>query len=624
MELLALGKIASFRLGGKEYALIPAEMEREGETYSAVFDGVKAFFTPREFPDAVEWTVRLKNITGENTAQITDFFGMDVLFPCGGEKNVRWYGLKGDSCSEESFLPWEEALLPGEPFTLAPTLGRPSNTTAFPFFDFGWEGEHYAAALGWSGQWKCSFLREKDGLHVFGGQEDCDFYLEPGEEARSMRVLLYHNGQDAARTRYGLRERLRESFSPYTRLGDKMDPPVSVQIFDRYYWNNTEGYRCEDTQLRVIDLAGKTGNFNTFWIDAMWFKDAFPCGVGNYTFAEGFPNGLKRISDAVHQNGMRFMLWFEPERVDIGSDTYKAHGDGDGWLLDREDGDRNRLLNLGNPDTLRWITETLVDFIRDNGIDIYREDFNIDPLPYWRHNDAPGRKGITEMRFIEGFYALWDAIIAAYPDILIDNCSSGGRRLDLESLSRSISCWRSDSGCGIETEERKTSTWSQNQCAGLARYLPYQQSTSWFEKAYFIRSGLTDGMATGFEMMSDAYDPALAHDALAELYRLRPYWRGRYIPLEEVGLREDVWFAYELLLADRGCALAFRRGECPEEMYLLRLRDLEPEAEYTVTVTDEARQSQTFSATGKALMEGITLTSVGAKESFVVEFVRHR
>jgi hypothetical protein len=69
---------------------------------------------------------------------------------------------------------------------------------------------------------------------------------------------------------------------------------------------------------------------------------------------------------------------------------------------------------------------------------VYRNDFNMDPLPYWRAADAPDRQGITEIRYVEGLYAMWDEIRAKTSGTVPDDCASGGRRIDLEMCIRSI------------------------------------------------------------------------------------------------------------------------------------------------------------------------------------------
>ena len=52
--------------------------------------------------------------------------------------------------------------------------------------------------------------------------------------------------------------------------------------------------------------------------------------------------------------------------------------------------------------------------------------------------------GLAEIRYIEGLYTMWDDIRKAFPRLFIDDCASGGRRIDLETSSRSISLWRTD------------------------------------------------------------------------------------------------------------------------------------------------------------------------------------
>ena len=105
------------------------------------------------------------------------------------------------------------------------------------------------------------------------------------------------------------------------------------------------------------------------------------------------------------------------------------------WLL-RLPADHNALFNLGNRDARLFLTDYMSDFIRKEGIDYYRQDFNMDPTPFWESNDKDDRIGISEIRHIEGLYAYWDSLLVRFPKLLIDNCSSGGRRLVLETISR--------------------------------------------------------------------------------------------------------------------------------------------------------------------------------------------
>ena len=68
------------------------------------------------------------------------------------------------------------------------------------------------------------------------------------------------------------------------------------------------------------------------------------------------------------------------------------------------------LFKLDDPVARRWMTDLLLKRIEEYGLDWYRNDFNMDPLETWRHNDAPDRQGMTEIRYVEGLYAMWDEL----------------------------------------------------------------------------------------------------------------------------------------------------------------------------------------------------------------------
>ena len=85
---------------------------------------------------------------------------------------------------------------------------------------------------------------------------------------------------------------------------------------------------------------------------------------------------------------MGLIVWFEPERVTPGTFLYTNNP---AWLLGR-DGEQ-KLLNLGNPDARQWLTDHVDAMLTREGIDFYRQDFNMDPLAYWRAQRRAGPAG---------------------------------------------------------------------------------------------------------------------------------------------------------------------------------------------------------------------------------------
>ena len=112
-----------------------------------------------------------------------------------------------------------------------------------------------------------------------------------------------------------------------------------------------------------------------WWMDAGWY----PCGswleTGTWEVdTKRFPNGLKAISDHAHSKNVKTLLWFEPERVYPGTWLATNHPE---WLC-------VELLDLGIPEARQWLTDHVDRFLTEQGIDLYRQDFNTDPLRFWR------------------------------------------------------------------------------------------------------------------------------------------------------------------------------------------------------------------------------------------------
>lgn len=188
--------------------------------------------------------------------------------------------------------------------------------------------------------------------------------------------------------------------------------------------------------------------FDYFWLDAYYGKDDFPT-VGNYVLPllrgcnlKRFPGGIKPVGEAVRRAGMKFLLWFEPERICPGTLMVREHPESVVLPSDCVWG----MFNLAVPEARQYITDYLNASVKEYGISCVRRDNAVTYNGLWEAVDraTPERRGLAEIRYVEGLYRMWDDLLAANPGLFIDNCASGGGRIDLETCARSLPLWRTD------------------------------------------------------------------------------------------------------------------------------------------------------------------------------------
>lgn len=593
------------------------------------------------------WVVYLENESDERSSRIRELMGLDILIPV--SRAARLNTLRGDDCSIHSFYPESFDLNDGEVITRSPVGGRSSDTTAFPYFDVvDSEGNGFVCGIGWSGQWKLDAGREGDSIHLRAGFQDCDFILEPHEKVRSVRILIYFGsgGEDKLRQQF---VRLhRKFYSPVPEFDNNTFLPVAAQCFDRYYWGNVpvngqvSYFETEDAQLHIIDNAAKCRYINAHWVDACWFDGAFRTGVGNFNYAQGFTNSLKNIGARAHRKGMRFILWFEPVRAQAGTELDQRFGDDNTKIVGPHD-TRGGLVNLGDPEVWQYQFEHISQIIEENGVDIYRQDFNISPLDYLKQLDSPDRIGIAQIRFVEGLYRLWDALLERFPGLMIDNCSSGGRLIDVETCMRALPLWRSDMAC------RPSPASMQNEVLMLSRYIPYHQGSSFDYSPYFLRSAATTAVSLELAFLDGVIDPVFEEnsmravsneiyvisevghvgdfnpDAIAgslkDVLSLREYWNGDFTALTQPSDSRTAIAAYTLRLAqeDRGMIMVLRREEAPDS-FTVRLPEINSDVKYELLLSDENLVESKMTVSGKQLADGFRVSINEAPGSLLIKY----
>jgi alpha-galactosidase len=613
---LAPGIPFSFVYGGKRSAeLLPTwqkvHREQSGEdgrqrhvvTYTDPATGLEVTSEVTLFTGypAVDWVLQFHNAGRADAPILEEILPLDLAVGVPEKGSVVLHHAHGSTCAETDFLPIDEPVPPAAKIQLAPQGGRSSNG-CLPFFNVRWPGGGLVGAIGWSGQWAMRLHRDQGSrLTLRAGQQKTHLVLHPGEAIRTPRILLVSwDGDDPIGGHNLLRRLLLDHYLPRID-GQLAIPPLT---HNTWFMFNEGNAVTEQNQLEAIESEARLG-VECFWLDAGWFEGGWPTGAGSWVpRQDAFPRGLKPLGDVAHGHGMKFVVWFEPERVNPQSRIGKEHPR---WALRAGGGDG--LFNLGDPVARQWLTDYLSKCIRDWGIDVYRNDFNIDPLPFWQAADAPDRQGMAEIRYVEGLYRMWDELRQRRPGLMIDNCASGGRRIDLETLSRSYPLWRSDTQCCGKAMPVQ----DQVQTAGLSLYVPLHAGGCWSVDPYCFRSIAT----TGTSLCPDpAKIPAAeARQAIAEMKALRTLYQADFYPLLEINTSEHAWCAWQFDRPElgRGFAMVFRRAQSRYVTTEIALRGLEAKANYEVVLAEkyEPKPGRTMSGSELARLK-ITLDTAPA------------
>ena len=598
-------------------------------TYTERPSGLKVECFVTGFPafDAVEWVLHFTN-TGKSDSRVLEqvkVVDLDMQAPAAGDFTL--YYADGNHISKEDFHPRTTVLSTTEPFRMAPEGGRSSQGDFLPFFNLtapsGKEG--VVVGIGWTGMWYADLTKTGDrGATLVSGMKTMRLYLHPDESIRTPSIsLMFWNGDDRMAGHNRFR---RFVLAHHTRKvdGQMQKYPLCSGFNYRDPAPCTE-YSCLTADW-AIAMVKRYKQFElvpeVFWLDAGWHTGAadykngksWANTTGNWTVdTTRFPDGLKPVADAVHETGAKFMVWFEPERVIKGTQWAVEHPD---WMLDlpSEPDGTYLLFDLGNKEAREWLCRYIGDLIEQNGIDYYRQDFNMEPDIFWRKNDEPGRTGIREIRHIEGLYAFWDYLRQRFPGLLIDNCASGGRRIDLEATSRSAPMWRTDYNYG-EPVGYQCHTY------GLEMYLPQHGTGVQKTDKFTFRSSLGTSVVYNWKITNGSSSFYEIQDCMKEFREVRPYFYEDYYPLTGSGdiTGDNIWMAYQLYRpSDKsGFVVAFRREACPDKTHTVKLSGLDPDAVYSITNKDTG---ETVSKSGLELAEGFVLTLDQPRSSLLLKY----
>ena len=290
--------------------------------------------------------------------------------------------------------------------------------------------------LGWSGNSVVAAERVPAGSRLLRAGEllhPSEVVLEPGGRYRT--PVLYGSwgeGLDALAARFHAYLRARAQHPSLPR-------PVIVNTWESVYFDHDPA-KLEALAQRSAELGAER-----FVIDDGWFlgRRDDRRALGDWLVDRTvWPDGLGPIAARVHELGMSFGLWFEPEMLNMDSELAREHPE---WVFDAGHGPglpsrHQHVLDLGHEDAYELVLERISSLVDELGIDFIK----------WDHNryltDAghqPGGRPGVHRQTLQA-YRMMDELRRRHPSLEIESCASGGGRIDLGVLQRSDRVWVSD------------------------------------------------------------------------------------------------------------------------------------------------------------------------------------
>lgn len=221
--------------------------------------------------------------------------------------------------------------------------------------------------------------------------------------------------------------------------------------------NSWEGVYFDFNADKLIKMAKRAAQLGIelFVMDDGWFgkRDQDISGLGDWHVNENkLGCGLKELSEKIHDLGMQFGIWFEPECVNEDSDLYRQHPD---WAL-KVPGKvptRSRyqlVLDFSRQDTREYIFQKICQVLDSAQIEYLKWDLNRSLSDIYSIQLSPEKQGEVAHRYILGLYDMLEKLTTRYPNLLLEGCSGGGGRFDAGMLYYTPQIWCSDDTDAIE------------------------------------------------------------------------------------------------------------------------------------------------------------------------------
>ncbi len=493
-----------------------------------------------------------------------------------------------------------QQLQPGKKI-LDTKLGSRAAMHMQPFFELGldqpaqeMQGDVLMGTIGWTGNFRFTFEVDNAGnLRVIPAINPyaSAYRLAAGEVFTTPEFIftLSHEGT-------GKGSRNLQAWARRYQLKDGAGSRLTLLN----NWENT-GFDFNQEILAGLMKEARHLGVDMFLLDDGWFGNKYPrkddhAGLGDWEVTRSkLPGGIKALTDAADEAGVKFGIWIEPEMVNPNSELFEKHPD---WAIHYPNREmyfyRNQLvLDLSNPEVQEYVYGIVDRILTENpGVAFFKWDCN-SPItniysPYLK--DSQGQMYIDHVR---GIYNVLKKVKENHPDIPMMLCSGGGARCDYEALKYFTEFWCSDN---TDPVERLYIQW------GFSQFFPAKAMcahvTSWNKTASVkFRTDVASMCKLGFDIGLKEMTPdelEYCQEAVAnwkefqpsimdgDQYRLVSPYESDHMAVNYVSQdkRQAILFAYDIYPRYQAKLMAVKlQGLDPDTMYKVEEINLMPGTE---------------------------------------------
>lgn len=467
------------------------------------------------------------------------------------------------------------------------------------------DGRCYGFSFVYSGNFMCKVEKDQyDQTRIVMGihPKHFSYQLKPGERFTAPEVVLAYSGKGLTHLTHLYHRVYRENLckSPYVRK----ERPILINSWEAAYFDFDEAKLLEIAK-EAVDMG-----VELFVLDDGWFgnrnDDNAALGDWDVNTAK-LPRGLGGLSEDIHEMGLNFGLWIEPEMVSENSELYRKHPD---WCLQmpRRQPSRGRyqlVLDLSREDVRDYIVTSINSVLDSARIEYVKWDMNRFITDAWSAIVEKEKQGEIYHRYILGLYDIMNRIILTHPEILFCGCSGGGGRFDPGMLYYQPQIWCSDNTdavCRLKIQYGTTFVYPVSAMESHVSVCPNHQTG---RTVPLETRGITamDGIL-GYELDStklteeekricrqqvEAYKRNYPLIVYGDYYRLtNPYTFSEYVAWEHVSRNRD-----EALIS-----LVLTEKEANDAQRYVKAKGLNPQMQYQVDGMEGSLSGQALMSAG--------------------------